>query len=295
MRFQTTAMLFALSFISMGFICGGNNNDDDDNDGEGTQADIPDGPDGTDGTDVTTAGPALNPTAASVSGVFGWDARTGQIREYTADGTVVQPQVVLQLRNDLGESCAFIWRQTTRTEEADWVNSAGSDVYGGFTPASGSASVVETDCDEWSWSDNTYGGTEDFIERISDAGIGIAVSELNNNDAPVADELENQVIQQLGQSAWNNDWAPFVVGGGFYADMNDGQGGQYLGLDYSFGAEVDADFAIEFDDANFNGVQEEGEADVLIPVSSYNGSTLPTGVYLIQPYYEISAEFIELP
>lgn len=216
--------------------------------------------------------PAFQPDVLFVEGVFGYDAAQDAAVAYTVDGEVVPPTLILGLATST-------WFQTGAADErCDVV--ARHDPEGGPLPRAPWAAelafgfdlpadlAVESGCEGF-WGDPAA--------TLLAGRWGLGVGPV---DEALAAELEDAVVSQGG--AWEADWAPVLLGGGFYwSEAEDAFPEGFVPHDYAFAAAVDEDLRLVLD--------EEGQS-VTLPAADVVDGAPPSGAYILRSWFGVDAD-----
>ncbi|MBN4050175.1 hypothetical protein JYT28_00305 [Desulfobulbus sp. AH-315-M07] len=134
-------------------------------------------------------------------------------------------------------------------------------------------------------SDNCFGWDPSWADAADAAanftwglGVGDLRAELASGGS---DELEATIVAESGQSEWDDNWAPFVVGGAVHwSGLADAPGspGAVSTFAYAFGQQVDEAF-ITLHAPAMNG--REGEPLKIPAAEILGGQQLPRGVYIV--------------
>ena len=247
------------------------------------------------GTEGTRAPDYYEPTGFFVDGIFAYDAESNTIGPFTQpDSDEETPTIVtITLQDENGDTCETFITTLTVLNAPAWlttVNEAGDDtVYSGFSLDD--AVTVSSNCSDFDFDPDVFGTADELIERIAAFTWGLGISEISNTtNAPIADQLEAAVIDQLSQAEWDEDWAPYVMGGGFHVSQGAEDPGQFLNFNYTRGFGVDENRKLTYVDVDNSGdynPTDAGDGDTLTPITTADVSdgTVPSGVYSISAFF----------
>lgn len=267
-----------------------------------------DDPDTDTDTDAGTSAPDyFEPDFVSFSGIFGYDAVNNQARSYfLPDGT--ENPIFFEARlfnsdeydpNDDFTYCVVQFVTSELTTEGSFVATAntaeaGIAAFGFALPAS---AQVGSTCGDFDFDPAVWGSGDDAAATIAAWTFGMGIGAL---DSDVGSAIESQVVGQLGQDAWDADWAPYMVGGGIYWDALNIEGspypGGYVNIDFATGSAVDDSFTLTYDDTNDNGSYDPptqttaGDELIALDASDINDGSVPSGAYALQAAYVLPAD-----
>lgn len=240
----------------------------------------------------------FEPSAILVSGLFGYDSATQTARHYLLPtGAAVNPTMELLIVADDYDPafedtfCAIVFEFDTAVNggmnAGSWVAAADADnsqnvMFGITFPAT---SEVLTNCTDLDFDPELW--TEDPVAHITSQVWGLGLSSL---DSDVETALETEVVRQLGQEAWDEDWAPYLIGGGLHWNTATPYGvpGGFFNFNFANGYAVTETFVLDWVDQNGNQTydppSQSAAGDDLVPIlaSDATDGSLPSGAYSIQ-------------
>ena len=280
MNLSKQSLICALMILPLAVGCGKHDGDDTNGD-NGTTGD--------NGTEGTRAPDFYEPTGFFVDGIFAFDAVNNEIGPFTNPDLddQIPTQVLITLQDDNGDTCETLITTLTVLPAPAWLST--ESAYAGFTLDD--AVTVQSNCTDLDFDPGVFGTADELVDRIAAFTWGLGVSDLpDSDDLPIASSLEDAVVSQLDQQAWNDDWAPFVVGGGFHVISGADDPGQYLNFDFTFGFEIDENRKLTFVDVDNSGdfnPPDSGEGDTLTPLAAADieDGTTPSGVYNLSAFF----------
>lgn len=227
----------------------------------------------------------MTPVSFTVRGAFGYDPETESAVPYFLDefdSLPIRPWMELVVAQEDGNGTALdpciVTLSTTQEaiSEASWVTEAGGEGivlrFGWEIPVDGTG-------------DNCFGWDpaiwDDAEERAATFTWGLGVNELRAELASGgSDALEDAIVAESGQSEWDDNWAPFVVGGSVHWSALQGEDypGAVTTWAYAIGQEVDDAF-ITRHEPPMDG--REGPPVRIAASDILAGAKLPRGVYAV--------------
>lgn len=268
------SFLYGLAILPLAIACNGESVTDTDPEDDTT-------PEGTSAPDY------FEPEAFFVDGRFAYDPAAnegaGGVTQYTdALGNVSPSFLQVTLQDANGDQCVLQWATNSLLDIPGWVATAseGDDtVYAGFSLDE--AAQFGTDCSDFEFDPDVYGTTDEFIARMQTITWGLGFSTISDTtELPVLSSLEDAVRgQEGGDEIWEDEWADYVLGGGFW--FGSGDQGSFQNFGYSLGLSLDENFVVEYDDANANGEPDDDELAIQITRADVEDGTIPRGLYIV--------------
>ncbi|MFT6816579.1 MAG: hypothetical protein ACJATT_000378 [Myxococcota bacterium] len=263
---------------------------------------VVDSGEGTEGTEGTRAPDYYEPTGFFVDGIFGYDSVAGQIGPFTNPDSEDQipTQVLITLQDSGGDTCEVLITSLTVLAAPAWittVNDAGTDtVYTGFTLDD--AVTVQSNCTDYDFDPDVFGTADELIDRIAAFTWGLGVSQISDTtDLPIATDLEEAVVSGADQATWDDEFAPYVLGGGFFVQQGAEDPGQFVNFNWAQGFGMDENNKLTYVDADSSGTfnpSDSGEGDALVQIltTDLEDGTVPTGVYQVRAFFGVGIDGI---
>lgn len=259
--------------------------------------DCPDGSQSSDHPDGVCPPTPLTPAVVLFDTYFGYDADAGVVRSYELPtGETVWPQVVITLGSEVYNPNDVATYCTIRLEVQDdaiapntsWTTDAtgeAQEVLVGFDVPS--SMVIDDGCANRIFDPEVWGDGPVATLQAHQWGAGVSTM-----GEPLFTDLEEYIVSQAGQAAWDDEWLPYLFGGGYYRNdlVAEGLAGGYVNEQYGFANAVDDAWVVEWTDSNDSGEYEDGQDELTLLTGPYGGAeALPSGAYSMQAGYYTDA------
>lgn len=224
---------------------------------------------------------AFEPYAFYVDGTFAWRADEATVDGWTLGADRVEPAVTVTVYDarffDAGDptwTCAVtLWWDTESRGPLDAAPWTDNDPIAGVELPF--AAVRTSDCPQWP---SAWG--PDPGRTVAAWTWGLGVGPLDG----LVEASLSAAVDRDAAGAWEAEWAPVVLGGGFrWSGADDDAGAAYLSNGYAFAVQVDDTLAAVLDDEG--NTRNVPAADVL--------TAPPTAAYVVRAWYGVDASLLQ--